>query len=137
MAAQKGKALLVKVGSGEPVTYATVAGLRLAKLTLNAETVDVTNADSANEWRELLAGVGVKSAAVSGQGVFKDAGTDATLRTIFFGQETRSFQIVIPDFGVLTGLFAVPQLEYSGEYKGEVTFGMTLASAGDVTFTAI
>lgn len=137
MAAQKGKAMLLKVGSGDPVTYATVAGLRTTKLTLNAETVDVTNADSANEWRELLGGAGVKSAAVSGQGVFKDAASDATMRTAFFGQEIRSFQIVIPDFGVLTGPFAVSQLEYGGEYKGEVTFGVTLASAGDVTFTAI
>jgi TP901-1 family phage major tail protein len=137
MAAQKGKAMLLKVGSGAPVTYATVAGLRLTRLTLNADTVDVTNADSANEWRELLGGAGVKSAAVSGQGVFKDAASDATLRAIFFAQETREFQIVIPDFGTLTGLFAISQLEYGGEYKGEVTFGLTLASAGDLTFAAI
>lgn len=137
MAAQKGKAFLLKVGSGAPVTYTTVAGLRLTRLTLNADPVDVTNMDSVNEWRELLGGAGVKSAAVSGQGVFKDAASDATLRTIFFAQETREFQIVIPDFGTLTGLFAVPQLEYGGEYKGEVTFGLTLASAGDVVFAAI
>lgn len=137
MAAQKGKALLLKVGSGEPVTYATVAGLRLTRLSLNADPVDVTNIESANEWRELLGGAGVKSAAVSGQGVFKDAASDATLRAIFFAQDTRSFQIVIPDFGVLSGPFAITQLDYGGEYKGEVTFGLTLASAGDVSFTAI
>jgi TP901-1 family phage major tail protein len=137
MAAQKGKALLLKVGGGEPVTYATVAGLRLTRLTLNADPVDVTSIDSVNEWRELLGGAGVKSAAVSGQGVFKDAASDATLRAIFFAQETRSFQIVIPDFGTLTGLFAIAQLDYGGEYKGEVTFGLTLASAGDVAFAAI
>jgi TP901-1 family phage major tail protein len=137
MAAQKGKALLLKVGSGEPVSYATVAGLRLTRLALNADPVDVTNMDSVNEWRELLGGAGVKSASVSGQGVFKDAASDATLRTIFFAQETRLFQIVIPDFGALTGLFAISQLEYGGEYKGEVTFGLTLASAGDLAFAAI
>jgi TP901-1 family phage major tail protein len=137
MAAQKGKAFLLKIGSGEPVTYTTVAGLRLTRLTLNADTVDVTNADSVNEWRELLSGAGVKSAAVSGQGVFKDAASDATLRAAFFAQDSRQFQVTVPDFGTLTGPFMIQQLEYGGEYKGEVTFGVTLASAGDIAFAAI
>jgi TP901-1 family phage major tail protein len=137
MAAQKGKAFLLKAGSGDPVSYATVAGLRLTRLTLNAETIDVTSAESANEWRELLAGAGVKSAAVSGQGVFKDAGSDAALRAAFFAQEARLYQIVVPDFGALTGPFLIQQLEYGGEYKGEVTFGVTLASAGEIAFAAI
>jgi TP901-1 family phage major tail protein len=137
MAAQKGKAFLLKIGSGEPVTYTTVAGLRLTRLTLNADTVDVTNADSVNEWRELLSGAGVKSAAVSGQGVFKDAASDATLRAAFFAQGSRQFQVTVPDFGTLTGPFMIQQLEYGGEYKGEVTFGVTLASAGDIAFAAI
>lgn len=137
MAAQKGKAFLLKIGSGDPVTYATVAGLRLTRLTLNADTVDVTDAGSVNEWRELLAGAGVKSAAVSGQGVFKDAASDATLRAAFFAQDARMFQIVVPDFGTLSGPFVVQQLEYGGEYKGEVTFGATLASAGEIAFAAI
>jgi TP901-1 family phage major tail protein len=137
MAAQKGKAFLLKIGSGEPVTYATVAGLRLTRLTLNADTVDVTNADSVNEWRELLAGAGVKSAAASGQGVFKDASSDATLRAAFFAQDARMFQVTVPDFGTLTGPFVIQQLEYGGEYKGEVTFGVTLASAGEIAFATI
>jgi TP901-1 family phage major tail protein len=137
MAAQKGKSFLLKIGSGEPVNFTTVAGLRLTRLTLNADTIDVTSVDSVNEWRELLAGAGVKSAAASGQGVFKDAASDATLRTVYFGQDTRMFQIIVPDFGTLTGPFIVQQLEYGGEYKGEVTFGVTLASAGEIVFAAI
>ena len=137
MAAQKGKALLLKIGSGEPVTYATVAGQRLTRLSLNAETVDVTNSDSVKEWRELLGGAGVKSAGVSGQGVFKDASSDAALRSVFFGQIVTSFQIVIPDFGSMTGPFMITQIEYGGEYKGEVTFGVSLASAGDIAFAVL
>ena len=137
MAAQKGKALLLKVGSGAPITYASVAGLRLTRLSLNAETVDITSNESVNEWRELLGGAGVKSANVSGQGVFKDAGTDATMRQVFFAQSVVSFQIVIPDFGTLTGPFVITQMEYGGEYKGEVTFGLTLASAGDIAFEVL
>ena len=65
MSAQRGRDLLVKIGDGgSPETFTTVAGLRATTLSFNAQTVDVTNADSANQWRELLAGAGVKAAAL-------------------------------------------------------------------------
>src|ERR1700742_196551 len=100
MSAQRGRDLLVKIGDGgSPETFTTVAGLRATTLSFNAQTVDVTNADSANQWRELLDGGGVKSAAISGSGVFKDAASDQALRTAFFNQSLTDFQIVIPSFG--------------------------------------
>src|SRR5204862_1249719 len=81
MSAQRGKDLLVKIGDGgSPETFTTVAGLRATTLSFNAQTVDVTNADSVDQWRELLAGAGVKSASFSGSGVFKDAASDESLR---------------------------------------------------------
>jgi predicted secreted protein len=43
---------------------------------------------------------------------------------------------VIPDFGVLPGLFLVEALDYSGDHDGEAAFAITLASAGAITFTA-
>ena len=70
MAAQKGKDLLLKVDSTGGGVFVTVAGLRARSLSLNARPIDITNADSANGWREMLDGAGVKSAAVSGAGVF-------------------------------------------------------------------
>jgi TP901-1 family phage major tail protein len=54
MTAQKGKDLLIKIADG--ASYTTVAGLRTRRLAFNAETVDVTHAESANRWRELLDG---------------------------------------------------------------------------------
>jgi TP901-1 family phage major tail protein len=75
MTAQKGKDLLIKIADN--AGYANVAGLRTRRLAFNAETVDVTHAESANRWRELLDGAGVKRAAVSGRGLFKDASSDA------------------------------------------------------------
>src|SRR5580698_1532340 len=100
MSAQRGKDLLIKIGDGaSPEVFTTVAGLRATTLAFNAQTVDVTNADSVNQWRELLDGGGVASASISGSGVFKDAASDASLRTAFFGQTLKNFQIVIPSFG--------------------------------------
>lgn len=136
MAVQSGRDMLLKIeGSGE--TFVTVAGLRARTISLNAKTVDVTDGDSAGRWRELLAGAGVKSAAVSGQGIFRDAASDALIREAFFEQSARRWQLVVPDFGVLEGPFLVSALEYAGEHEGEASFALSLASAGAVEFSAL
>src|SRR5262245_35565027 len=72
MVAQKGKDLLLKIDSNGLGNFVTVAGLRSKRIAFNSETVDITDADSAGRWRELLAGSGVQRAAISGSGIFKD-----------------------------------------------------------------
>jgi len=133
MTAQKGKDLLVKIADGSGFT--TVAGLRTRRLAFNAETVDITHAESANRWRELLDGAGVKRASVSGRGLFTDAATDASMRQTFFDGTVLNYQIVIPDFGTVQGAFQVTNLEFAGEHNGEVTYDVALESAGALTFT--
>jgi TP901-1 family phage major tail protein len=138
MSAQKGKDLLVKIGDGgSPEVFTTVAGLRATTLAFNAQSVDVTNADSADQWRELLSGTGVKSASFSGSGVFKDAASDEALRSAFFSRATPNFQVVIPDFGTVSGAFQIGSLQYEGPYDGEVKLSLSLASAGALTFEAM
>jgi TP901-1 family phage major tail protein len=133
MTAQKGKDLLVKIAGGGG--YTTVAGLRTRRLAFNAETVDITHAESANRWRELLDGAGIKRASVSGRGLFKDASSDALMRQAFFDGSVVSHQIIIPDFGTVQGPFQITSLEIAGEHNGEVTYDMSLESAGELTFT--
>src|SRR5581483_5096295 len=136
MSAQKGKDLLIKISDGAG-GFTTVAGLRTRRLAFNAETVDITHAESANRWRELLDGAGVKRASVSGRGLFKDAATDAAMRQTFFDGTILGYQIVIPDFGTVAGPFQLTNLEFAGEHNGEVTYDVALESAGEVTFTAL
>lgn len=137
MAAQKGKDLLLKLDTTGAGAYATMAGLRSKKLSFNTETVDITDAESAGRWRELLAGAGVQRASLSGSGIFKDASSDATVRTYFFDGTIRNWQIVVPDFGIVTGSFQITALEYSGAHDGELTFDIALESGGALTFAAI
>ncbi len=137
MAAQKGKDLLLKVDSTGAGVFTTVAGLRTRSIAFNAETVDVTHAESTGQWRELLAGAGAKHARVSGAGIFKDAASDALIRDYVFNGTIRDWQIVIPDFGTVAGAFQVTALDFSGRHDGEVAFDLTLESAGALTFTAI
>lgn len=138
MAGQKGRDVLIKIGDGgSPEVFATVAGVRAKTISLNARTVDGTSGESPSAWRELIAGAGVKSASVSGAGVFKDAASDAAIQQAFFAQSVKSFQLVIPDFGVIQGAFLIESLDYTGDHDGEAAFAITLASAGALSFTAL
>ncbi|MDP3959838.1 MAG: phage major tail protein, TP901-1 family [Pseudorhodobacter sp.] len=137
MAVQNGKDLLIKLDLTGVGQFETIAGLRATRISFNAETVDVTSLESQGGWRELLAGAGVRSASISGAGVFRDANTDERARQIFFGGEVPDFQVIIPNFGVVQGPFQITAIEYSGSYNGEATYDLTLASAGVLTFTAL
>lgn len=132
MVAQAGKDLLLKVESGGG--WVTVAGLRSKRLAFNAEAVDVTDAESAGRWRELLGGAGVQRASISGAGLFKDQASDQMVRSAFFDATILTWQVLIPAFGTVSGAFQITALEYSGDYNGEVRFEIALESAGVLTF---
>lgn len=145
MAAQKGLDVLMKIDiSG---TKTTIGGLRSTSITLNDESVDITNKDSLGT-RTLLAGAGVNSLSVSGSGVFTDSAAEVAVRTAFQAQQNTSdgsaaqtaafedFQFIIPDLGTYTGAFQITSLEYAGEYNGEATYSMSFESAGYITFAA-
>ncbi|PZU89631.1 MAG: phage major tail protein, TP901-1 family [Chelatococcus sp.] len=134
MPAQKGKDLLLKAADAGG-SFITVAGLRARQIAFNAEAVDVTHSESAGRWRELLAGAGVRRASISGAGIFKDEASDALLRQIFFDGAIRAWQVVVPDFGTIQGAFQISGLEYRGDHAGEVTFDLSLESAGQLSFT--
>src|SRR4029079_16592352 len=111
MSAQPGKDLLLKIDDGTG-TFVSVAGLRTQRLSLNADAVDVTHADSAGRWRELLAGAGVRRASIAGTGIFKDAASDELIRGVFFDGVIRNWQIVVPSFGTIAGPFQISSLDY-------------------------
>jgi len=97
----------------------------------------VTSLESAGGWRELLAGAGVKSASISGSGVFRDENTDERARQIFFDGQMPEFQVIIPDFGIVEGAFQITSIEYAGSLEGEATYEMSLSSAGALSFVPV
>jgi TP901-1 family phage major tail protein len=134
MAAQSGKDMLLKLDQDGSGNFITVAGLRTRALAFNAAAIDITDAESAGRWRELLAGGGIKRAAVSGSGIFKDQGSDALIRQLFFAGTIRAWQLILPDFGTIEGPFQIVALEFSADHAGEVTFELALESAGELGF---
>jgi len=137
MAAQQGKALLVKLGdAADPEVFTTVGGLRSTSISSNNELVDITNKDSASA-REILAAAGVNSLSISGSGVFVDSVTDVALRAKLGASTFSNYQLIVPALGTYEGAFQLTSLEYAGEYNGEATYSITLESSGAVAFTPI
>ena len=137
MAAQSGKDMLLKLDQTGSGSFLTIAGLRSRALSFNAAAIDITDAESAGRWREVLSGGGIRRAALSGAGIFKDQASDAKLRELFFAGTIRDWQLVLPDFGVVEGPFQITALQFAADHAGEVTFDLALESAGQLTFTAI
>jgi TP901-1 family phage major tail protein len=134
MTAQSGRNLLLKVKNPANDTYETVGGLRTRSLDLMQNMVDVTHGQSDGRWRELLGDAGLRYGKISGQGLFRNAVSDATVRDLFFEGRVTDWQIVVPQFGTIEGPFLVTVLDYAGQHDDAVTFEMTLESAGALTF---
>lgn len=138
MAAQAGRSLLVKIGNAaSPEVFTTVGGMRSTTITLNDETVDITNKDSTNQARELLAQAGIKSASISGAGVFTDSASETTLYGKWHIASFGNYQFLVPNLITLTGAFQLTSLEYAGEYNGEVNYSMSFESSGDITIATV
>lgn len=135
MTAQKGKDLLLKIDSDGNGVFVTVAGLRTKTFTVNAETVDITTSESAGRWRELLDSAGTQNARLTGKGIFKNAASDGLIRQLAFASAIRAWQIIVPGFGTVEGPFQISTLEFAGQHNGEVSFDITMESAGELVFT--
>jgi TP901-1 family phage major tail protein len=140
MAKQLGRELLVKIGDGEASeAFSNLCGLNSKSFTINNSSIDVTTPDCATPggvlWTETLAGT--KSISVSGDGYFEDSTAEARMNTVAMAADNKcNFEIVIPDFGTFAGAFRIETADYGGETEGGVTYSLSLASTGAVTFTA-
>lgn len=137
MVAQKGKDMLLKLDKDGVGIFETIAGLRANTLRFNSQSVDVTDSQSSGRWRELLENAGLKSAVITGAGIFKDKPSDGFIRGQFFSGLISNWQVVVPDFGNIEGLFQIVSLEYSGRHDSELGFDLELQSAGQLNFQAL
>ena len=135
MSTQRGGDMLLKIKNAGG-NYVTVAGLRTKTLRLNARPVDVTDTASQG-WKELLPGAGMRMAELSGTGVFRDAESDALIRSAFFDQSAQDCRFFIPGFGMIDGAFLITGLNYAGSYNGEAQFEISLSSAAVPEFAPL
>ena len=138
MSKYKGRELRIKVRTSTgPDVFTVIGGIRNESMTINSETVDVTDKDG-NGWRELLEGAGITSMSLKGSGVVSDdtVFTDHIMAAVM--ANTHVVLKIESGLGdVWQGTFAVPSAERAGEYNKEETFSITLESAGTITYTAV
>ena len=133
--AKLGNAMLLQVADApDSDTFITIGALRATSITLNKATVDVTTKDG-NGWQDMMVGGGVKSASISGSGVFVDDAASAELANNIFGAESNSnwkFRLIHHDTNVWVGYFNVDSYALSGDANDAETFEVSLSSS-DVT----
>ena len=137
MAAQLGRSVLLKIDATGSGSYQSIASIRTKSMKIASETVDVSNADSVNQWRELLANAGMKSMEVSGNGLFDDGVYINLVNTLCLAGTIRNWQITLPSLGTYQAAFQITAFELNADYNGALEFSMTLASSGDMTFTPV
>lgn len=124
MAAQTGRNIYISKGATR------VAGARAKSLTLNGETVDVTNDDSAG-WRELLEEFGVKSVDAEIEGVM----TSGVLVAAWFAGGLEAYTVTITGVGTFTGDWVLSNVPLSGSHDAEIAYSGSLMSSGAIVFT--
>jgi len=133
MAAQKGRDMLIKVGNGaSPATFSTIGGIRSRTITINNDSVDITDSDNA-PYRQLLADTGLRSMSISGSGVQKNGANIQTVEALAHSGAIEEFQVVFGNGDIIQGLFQVTSFETSGEHVSEQTMSISLESAGVFT----
>ena len=132
MTAEKGSAFLLKVGDGAPTpTYATVAGMRTTQLSINGDSVVITNKGSGG-WRDLLSGAGVRSVSVSGAGVFTGSTAEVRIKSNALAGMLDDYELSFESGERLRGKFLVARLDYAGDFNGERSYALSLESSGEV-----
>lgn len=120
----------------EILLFRTLGGLRSKEISFSSEAVDVTNVDS-NEWRSMLDNSGVRSASVSGSGVYTSETVFVELRTDFLNNALTCILFLdAKTKEIIEGCFKISELSISGEYNAEGQYSMSAESAGPITIFA-
>lgn len=132
MAASAGRDWALSVLSNG--SYVPVAGLRTRSFKANNTNVDITTADSAGRWRELLGGAGVQSLDIDAAGIAKN---DAGAKILFGAATTSTLQTIrLVTNGIqIDGTFLIDSYNAAGPYNEAQTFDVKLLSSGQPTIT--
>ena len=135
MSASPGKGLLLRVNTTGS-TFVTAGGMRTKQVKRAVSKVDVTSADSAGRWQELLPGVSPLSMTFSASDfVWLNDAAYGAVRSAFEAGTLLNCQIVYPGAGYYQGGFIVTQLDESAPHDKEISSALTLESSGVPVWT--
>ena len=136
MSASPGRSLLLRVNTSGS-TYVTAGGLRAKQVKRSTSKVDVTSADSAGRWQELLPGAAPQALSFSASDfVWLNDTAYQAFKTAFDSGLLLVCQIVYPGAGYYQGSFVITQLDDSAPHDKEISSSLTIESAGAPVWTA-
>ncbi len=130
--------MAVGVGfAGRKVTL-TIGGagsiaITTKSLSVNNEMIDVTS-DSSDGWSTALAEPGNKSIELSFSGVVENL--NLLMSVITNTSQLYACVLTYPEGSTVAGDFSFGSFSDAGEYNEKYTFEASMASSGEVTFTA-
>lgn len=127
----KGRTVAVKRGAGG--SEVLVAGVRTKSVQIGAESIDITNDDSA-QWAEKLQDAGQVAVTISVSGVAKNH--TLLSESLATGDRSQSTIFEYPGGDKVSGDFFLASYSENGEYNGAALFEAEFQSNGAVTFTA-
>ncbi len=125
----------IRIYEGTDVSTGTpVAGARADSITINNEAIDITDKED-NGWRTYLNDASVRNVDMSVEGLLDgDSLLSASLgaTTALLGD----YVIDIDGIGTVAGQFHFSSFEIGAPHDDAATFTATIASSGEITFTA-
>ncbi len=132
MALQKGRDMVIKLGSGPSAQL--IGGLTETSLTMNGTVIDGSTKDTLG-WRELVEDAALKSFSIACSGMFKDSTTDDLMRQKAFNQTIDRYTLVMPNADTLECDFQITGFTTAGSVEGVQTYNYTLESSGIPVYT--
>ncbi len=107
--------------------FTVLAAMRTTTMTVNNETVDIT--DKASLQRELLENCGIQSVSLKASGCISDATSYAKISYAANTGTLLNCKINSNNGEIFAGAFIISGFETSGEYNKEGLYSITLESA--------
>jgi TP901-1 family phage major tail protein len=135
MVAQMGNMVILHIGNGgAPESFTPVGGMMANTLSLNNDTIEFSHRESGS-WKGVLPQAGLQSLTLSGNGIFTNSATEATVRQQAFANAIKNYRLNFGNGDIVSGPFQISRYERSGEVNGEELYTLSLNSAGTITYT--
>lgn len=135
----QGTLIQIGDGTGPPESFTTITGVRdITGPGEAAETIEVTDHDSVNAFREWIAGLrqaGSLSFSINYDPTDPTHDENTGLRAILISRQTNTFRIVFTDTGGTTFEFEgfVTQFQSNEPVNGALTADVTIQITGQLT----
>jgi TP901-1 family phage major tail protein len=127
----KGSKMLLKILIDNK--YETIGGMRVTRLNLSNQLIDITSKDSEN-WRELAENAGLQNLSILGSGIFTANLAEELIATAAFSNKIYNYQLTSESGDTIEGKFFIVSYERSGNIFEEEAYSIALESSGKVKF---